>query len=77
VGSIGGTAAAQVDAVAATRWLARTLGAPAEVLVPPGQQAELGAGVAPLTTLRAARTGVPAELSAATPAPLLARPLRA
>ncbi|MDB5372293.1 MAG: phage tail protein [Belnapia sp.] len=34
VGQLGGTAAAQVDAAAATRWLARTLGAPAEVLVP-------------------------------------------
>jgi hypothetical protein len=34
VGKIGGAAAAQVDAAAATRWLARTLGAPAEVLVP-------------------------------------------
>jgi len=34
VGSLGGAAAAQVDAAAATRWLARTLGAPAEVLVP-------------------------------------------
>ncbi len=35
VAAMGGTAAAQVDAAAATRWLARTLGAPAEVLVPP------------------------------------------
>jgi hypothetical protein len=34
VSAMGGTAAAQVDAAAATRWLARTLGAPAEVLVP-------------------------------------------
>jgi hypothetical protein len=34
VGSLGGTAAAQVDAAAATRWLAKTLGAPAEVLIP-------------------------------------------
>jgi hypothetical protein len=34
VAALGGVAAAQVDAVAATRWLARTLGAPAEVLVP-------------------------------------------
>jgi len=34
VGKVGGAAAAQVDAAAATRWLARTLGAPAEVLVP-------------------------------------------
>ncbi len=34
VGQIGGSASAQVDAAAATRWLARTLGAPAEVLVP-------------------------------------------
>jgi hypothetical protein len=34
VAKIGGAAAAQVDAAAATRWLARTLGAPAEVLVP-------------------------------------------
>ena len=34
VGSLGGTAAAQVDAAAATRWLAKTLGAPAQVLVP-------------------------------------------
>ena len=34
VASLGGAAAAQVDAAAATRWLARTLGAPAEVLVP-------------------------------------------
>ena len=34
VGQLGGAAAAQVDAIAATRWLARTLGAPAEVLVP-------------------------------------------
>lgn len=33
VGKIGGDAAAQVDAAAATRWLARTLGAPAEILV--------------------------------------------
>ncbi|MBK1657637.1 portal protein [Paracraurococcus ruber] len=31
---LGGQAAAQIDAAAATRWLARTLGAPAEVLVP-------------------------------------------
>lgn len=35
VGALGAAAAAQVDAAAATRWLARTLGAPAEVLVPP------------------------------------------
>ncbi len=35
VAAMGGAAAAQVDAAAATRWLARTLGAPAEVLVPP------------------------------------------
>jgi head-to-tail connecting protein len=34
VNALGGAAAAQVDAAAATRWLARTLGAPAEVLVP-------------------------------------------
>ncbi|MFC7476482.1 portal protein [Dankookia sp. GCM10030260] len=34
VGSLGGTAAAQLDAAAATRWLAKTLGAPAEVLIP-------------------------------------------
>lgn len=34
VGSLGGQAAAQLDAAAATRWLARTLGAPAEVLIP-------------------------------------------
>lgn len=34
VGQIGDDASAQVDAAAATRWLARTLGAPAEVLVP-------------------------------------------
>ena len=34
VGALGGAAAAQVDAAAATRWLAKTLGAPAEVLVP-------------------------------------------
>ena len=34
VAKIGGAAAAQVDAAAATRWLAHTLGAPAEVLVP-------------------------------------------
>ena len=34
VAALGGAAAAQVDAAAATRWLARTLGAPAEVLVP-------------------------------------------
>jgi hypothetical protein len=34
VGSLGGAAAAQLDAAAATRWLARSLGAPAEVLVP-------------------------------------------
>lgn len=34
VGALGGAAAAQVDAAAATRWLARTLGAPADVLVP-------------------------------------------
>jgi len=33
-GSIGGDAAAQIDTAAATRWLARTLGAPAEVLRP-------------------------------------------
>jgi hypothetical protein len=32
--SLGGEAAAQIDAAAATRWLARTLGAPAEVLIP-------------------------------------------
>jgi hypothetical protein len=32
VGQLGGEAARQVDAAAATRWLARTLGAPAEVL---------------------------------------------
>lgn len=31
---LGGAAAAQIDAGAATRWLAKTLGAPAEVLVP-------------------------------------------
>lgn len=42
VGALGGSAAAQLDAAAATRWLARTLGAPAEVLVP--------AGAAPLPT---------------------------
>ncbi len=34
VGQLGGEAARQVDAAAATRWLARTLGAPAEVLAP-------------------------------------------
>jgi hypothetical protein len=34
VGALGGAAAAQLDAAAATRWLAKTLGAPAEVLVP-------------------------------------------
>jgi hypothetical protein len=34
VGSLGGAAAAQLDAAAATRWLAKTLGAPAEVLIP-------------------------------------------
>jgi len=34
VGSLGGAAAAQLDVAAATRWLARSLGAPAEVLVP-------------------------------------------
>lgn len=34
VGALGGAAAAQVDAAAATRWLAKTLGAPAEVLIP-------------------------------------------
>ncbi|WP_431271695.1 portal protein [Dankookia sp. P2] len=34
VGALGGNAAAQLDAAAATRWLAKTLGAPAEVLVP-------------------------------------------
>ncbi|TCZ55557.1 portal protein [Roseicella aquatilis] len=34
VNSIGGDAAAQLDAAAATRWLARTLGAPVEVLIP-------------------------------------------
>ena len=34
VAALGGAAAAHVDAAAATRWLARTLGAPAEVLVP-------------------------------------------
>jgi len=73
VGSIGGSAAAQIDAVAATRWLARTLGAPAEVLVPPGQQAEVPAAVAPLTTFRAGRSSMPAALSAA-PSPLLSHP---
>ena len=40
VGQLGGAAAAQVDAAAATRWLARTLGAPAEVLVPPPSNRE-------------------------------------
>jgi hypothetical protein len=39
VGAMGPAAAAQVDAAAATRWLARTLGAPAEVLVPPAPPA--------------------------------------
>jgi hypothetical protein len=34
VAQLGGVAAQQIDAAAATRWLARTLGAPAEVLVP-------------------------------------------
>ncbi len=34
VRQMGAAAAAQVDAAAATRWLARTLGAPAEILVP-------------------------------------------
>jgi hypothetical protein len=34
VGKMGPDAAAQVDAPAAARWLARTLGAPAEVLIP-------------------------------------------
>ncbi|MBL6459164.1 head-tail connector protein [Belnapia sp. T6] len=34
VGQLGGDAARQVDAGAATRWLARTLGAPTEVLLP-------------------------------------------
>jgi hypothetical protein len=38
VGKIGGAAAQQVDAVAATRWLARTLGAPAEILIPAAPQ---------------------------------------
>lgn len=39
VNKVGGAAAAQVDGAAATRWLARTLGAPAEVLIPtqPGE----------------------------------------
>lgn len=36
VSKMGEAAAAQVDAPAAARWLAKTLGAPAEVLVPPG-----------------------------------------
>ena len=40
VAALGGVAAAQIDAAAATRWLARTLGAPAEVLVPLGTVAE-------------------------------------
>jgi hypothetical protein len=62
VGSIGGAAAAQVDAVAATRWLARTLGAPAEVLVPPGEQANVSAAIAPLSGLRGSRTAVPPAL---------------
>ena len=34
VAKMGEAAASQVDAPAAARWLARTLGAPAEVLVP-------------------------------------------
>jgi hypothetical protein len=34
VGSLGGDAAAQLDGAAATRWLARTLGAPPEILLP-------------------------------------------
>jgi hypothetical protein len=33
---LGGEAAAQVDAAAATRWLARRLGVPVELLVPRG-----------------------------------------
>lgn len=35
VSKLGSAAAAQVDGVAAARWLARTLGAPAEILLPP------------------------------------------
>ncbi len=38
VAKIGGVAAQQIDAAAATRWLARTLGAPAEVLIPTAPQ---------------------------------------
>ncbi|MCX7933346.1 MAG: portal protein [Rhodovarius sp.] len=38
VARIGGAAAAQVDAASAARWLARTLGAPAEILIPPATQ---------------------------------------
>jgi hypothetical protein len=34
LGKLGGEAAAQVDAAAATRWLARRLGVPAELLAP-------------------------------------------
>jgi hypothetical protein len=34
VGKLGEAAASQVDGAAATRWLARTLGAPAEILLP-------------------------------------------
>jgi hypothetical protein len=38
LGSLGGQAAAQLDAAAATRWLAQRLGVPAELLVPPSSQ---------------------------------------
>ena len=34
VARMGEAAASQVDAAAAARWLARTLGAPAEIIVP-------------------------------------------
>jgi hypothetical protein len=47
VNSLGGAAAAQLDAAAATRWLARSLGAPAEVLVPRQPAADPQPGVTP------------------------------
>jgi hypothetical protein len=38
VRAMGPAAAAQVDAAAAARWLARTLGAPAEIVAPTANQ---------------------------------------
>jgi hypothetical protein len=48
VAGLGPEARAQIDAAAATRWLARILGAPADILVPPSALTETPASEEPL-----------------------------